>query len=455
MSHSLSWRRLLSSNRVSRSGSSTTDKLSGGAGGRKADERTPFEQDYDRIVFSQPFRRMAKKTQVHPMASNDHIHNRLTHSIEVASVGRGFAHRVGVLARQKSDLRDEDVASLPWIMQSACLIHDIGNPPFGHAGEEVVRAWVHEHPEMFERERFDSDASCESCHADWLGFEGNAQGFRISARPDNPKAGYLRLTHATLASAIKYPWLSTDPRAAAKRKHNVYSSETQIFETLVEDLALRDRSGVPCRHPLSFLTEAADDICYRILDLEDAVEMGIREFDKVQDLFLRISGNQENSSMPLSQLRGQAIKNLMDKCWQVFEDDFDTIMNGDRIEDLKSSLDSESEQHLQDISDAYDEIFGHRKKVATELGAYHVVGRILKALFKTVQSIDDAAHYKDVHFLSKRCAELVWGRKYAEENLSRDYAWWLSQVMDFVSGMTDDYATDLSREIGGLALSQR
>jgi dGTPase len=203
------------------------------------------------------------------------------------------------------------------------------------------------------------------------------------------------------------------------------------------------------RHPLSFLTEAADDICYRIIDLEDAVEMGICEQKKVHDLFLRISKNPSYDWMPLSQLRGQAIRSLMDQCWEAFERDFDAIMNGLRSDDLKSSLDSTCKDQLNEVGAIYGSIFGHRKKVATELGAYHVLGRILKAFVKTIQSISDSDTYSDVHFLSKRTIELTWGRKHAEENLKKSYSWWLSQVMDYVSGMTDDYATRLSREIGG------
>lgn len=450
MPYKLTWKKLLSPERVPRPecSNSTVDRPY-----MEKDERTPFEQDYDRIVFSPPFRRLARKTQVHPMASNDHIHNRLTHSIEVASVGRSFAVRVANIATKQSDLSDTDIPKLPWILQSACLIHDLGNPPFGHAGEEVIREWADEHQDLlFPKERIQSDQALESCKTDWLQFEGNAQGFRLSSRADNPIAGYLRLTYATLSAAIKYPWSSVDSRTEQKRKHNVYSTEIDIFQQMAAELGLINDDNQWCRHPLSFLTEAADDICYRIIDLEDAVEMGICEYKKVHDLFLRISKNTSYDWMSLSQLRGQAIRSLMDQCWNAFEQDFDTIMNGLRTDDLKASLDSTCKEQLQDVSEFYVSIFGHRKKVATELGAYHVLGRILKAFVKTIQSISDSDSYSDVHFLSKRTIELTWGRKHAEENLKKSYSWWLSQVMDYVSGMTDDYATRLSRDIGGFSV---
>lgn len=448
MPHNLTWTKLLSPERAPRP-TSANSKVERPY--IQKDERTPFEQDYDRIVFSPPFRRLARKTQVHPMASNDHIHNRLTHSIEVASVGRSFAVRVAEIATQRSDLPADDIPKLTWVLQSACLIHDLGNPPFGHAGEEVIREWADEHQFLlFPVERFKPE-ELEACKSDWLHFEGNAQGFRFSSRADNPMAGYLRLTYATLSAAVKYPWSSSDPRTKEKNKHNCYSTEFDIFDRMATELGLNLNDNQWCRHPLSFLTEAADDICYRIIDLEDAVEMGICEHQKVHDLFLRISKNPAYAWMSLSQLRGQAIRSLMDQCWEAFEKDFDAIMNGTRNEDLKSSLDPTCKEQLREVGAIYGAIFGHRKKVATELGAYHVLGRILKAFVKTIQSISDSASYDDVHFLSKRTIELTWGRRHVEENLKKPYSWWLSQVMDYVSGMTDDYATRLSREIGGFS----
>ena len=140
---------------------------------------------------------------------------------------------------------------------------------------------------------------------------------------------------------------------------------------------------------------------------------------------------------------------LMDKLWAIFEDDYVSIMNGDRADDLKSSLSSEMKEHLEQIKVKYDAIFGHSKKVAMELGAYHILGRILKALMKTVHSIHDSNTYEEVPFLSKRCAELCWGRGYAEQHFGESHVWWLSQMNDFVSGLTDNYASSLSAEIGG------
>ena len=448
MKHRLSWTNLLSQNRPQPSKTRRASNLS------SEDDRSSFERDYDRVIFSAPFRRLAGKTQVHPMARNSKIHTRLTHSIEVASIGRGFTKKLSGLLRDKSDLDSAGEASLPWVIQSACLIHDLGNPPFGHAGEEVIRAWVEKHQgEMFQPIRFASAGEYEGSKADWLNFEGNAQGFRLATRKDNPDAGYLNLTYATLGAAIKYPWVSTDERAYQKRKLNVYSSESEIFTGMAEDLGLLLEDGQVCRHPLSFITEAADDICYRIIDLEDAVEMGIQDSGKVKELLLGISGKYGREDMNLPQLRGYAIKELMDQFFQVFEDDFDAIMNGERVDDLKSSLGSETTGQLDTIKQIYGEIFGDSKKVSMELGAYHILGRILKALMKTVHAIHDSDSYAQMPFLSQRCAELVWGRGYAQKHCDKPHAWWLARMNDSVSGLTDDAAMTLSNEIAGHSFS--
>ena len=448
MSHKLSWPKLLSRHRPQPSKTRRASYVP------SEDDRSSFERDYDRVIFSAPFRRLAGKTQVHPMARNAKIHTRLTHSIEVASIGRGFTKKLSNLLRERSDLEADGEATLPWVIQSACLIHDLGNPPFGHAGEEVIRAWVEkQEEEMFRPDRFASAEEYEGSKADWLNFEGNAQGFRLASRKDNADAGYLNLTHATLSAAIKYPWVSTDARASEKRKLNVYSSEAGIFLDMAEDLGLLMEDGQVSRHPLSFITEAADDICYRIIDLEDAVEMGIQDSGRVKELLLGISGKYGRKDMNLPQLRGYAIKELMDQFFQVFEDDFDSIMNGERIDDLKSSLGSETTGQLDTIKQIYGEIFGASKKVSMELGAYHILGRILKALMKTVHAIHDSESYAKMPFLSQRCAELVWGRGYAQKHFGQSHAWWLARMNDSVSGLTDDAAMTLSNEIAGHSFS--
>ncbi len=456
MSYRLNWEKLLSSRRP-QSSDSQRRATATQSSVDDPDIRTEFEKDYDRIVFSAPFRRLARKTQVHPLAKNDHIHNRLTHSIEVASVGRSLAARLAVRLQSSDTISGDQAQNLIWAVRAACLVHDLGNPPFGHAAEEAVRQWTRDHySEIFEwnpgegvRPLFETEAERQGTIADWLNAEGNANGFRFASRKDVQLVSYLNLTHATLAAAVKYPWTSSDPRAAKKGKHNVYSTEREIFLEMAEDLGLRGNDGSVCRHPLSFLTEAADDICYRILDLEDAVELKIESHDNIRQLLCEITGVELQVNTNLHYLRAVAIGKLTSKLWQVFESDFENIMNGQREADLKSSLDSQTNDQLARIKEIYTNIFSDPKKMALEIGCYHILGRILDELLKTVKAIHLAPSFEELPFLSRRCAELAWTREYTKQHFDKSYAWWLSQMLDFVNGMTDDYAASISSQISG------
>ncbi|MEM7314896.1 MAG: dGTP triphosphohydrolase, partial [Planctomycetota bacterium] len=268
----IEWQRLLSSERVpiGRSSSSGNDRQRPLI--TSQDFRSAFEADYDRVSFSTAFRRLARKTQVHPLAQNDQVHNRLTHSIEVAAVGRTLSRMLADLMRRRGEpIIDAPTTcdDLAWIMQAACLVHDIGNPPFGHAGEFAIREWVAEHADVVFPQ---SQSVSQGTQTDLRIFEGNAQGFRLAARTDNQQ-GYMRLTYATLGSMVKYPWVSTSPQAEEQGKFNCFSTEQSIFQGIWEQLGLIRDDGSYARHPLSFLSEAADDICYRIVDLEDAAEI--------------------------------------------------------------------------------------------------------------------------------------------------------------------------------------
>ncbi|MCC5829736.1 MAG: dNTP triphosphohydrolase [Phycisphaeraceae bacterium] len=412
--------------------------------------RSAFEADYDRVVYSAAFRRLARKTQVHPMATNDHVHNRLTHSIEVASVGRSFARRLGDFLMRQGKLQARNIEDLCQILQAACLVHDIGNPPFGHAGEFAIREWVRTHKTLV----FQAPGCAvpEAMQADLLAFEGNAQGFRLAARTDL-KGDFMRLTWATLGAMIKYPWTSMDPRAEATSKFNVFSSEVGLFRQMVEGLGMVGPSGEAARHPLSFLSEAADDICYRILDLEDAVQLNILNEAQVRDLLLDLlpgEKSQPDRDRPLGYLRGQVIKLLVDECWAVFEKDYASIMAGTRSHDLKQCLPEATRTFLTRVSELYATIFATRNKVATELGAYQTLGRILEVLIQAIQALSLKGDHESVDFLNRRRLELAWGREYTIRHATQSYDWWLRQVMDYVSGLTDNYARQLSREIAGV-----
>ena len=407
--------------------------------------RSRFEADYDRVVFSEPFRRLAKKTQVHPLAPNDHIHNRLIHSIEVGSVGRSLGKKLQFFLESKGE-SPELCQNLPLIVQVGCLVHDIGNPPFGHAGEYNLRGWLKEHiNDVF----IDDLPVSEGLKSDLLMFEGNAQGFRLSSREDL-KTGYIRLTYACLGAMIKYPWSSSDSRAELNSKFNVYHSEIDIFNDMALEMNLRLSNGQVARHPLSFLTEVADDICYRMLDMEDAVSMHIFEEKPVKNLFLKIAGLPTDRNVTIGEARGRAISKLIGEAWNAFEESYDDIMCGSRSSDLKSSFANKFSEEFEEIGDRYKNIFSHRSKLSYEIGSYKMLGRIVKSLVLSVQALCKQGNYEELPFISKKCFELAWGLNFPKANQEKEYEWWLRQIFDFISGLTDNYAIQVSREIEGI-----
>jgi dGTPase len=425
-------------------------------------DRTPFQVDYDRVIFSEPFRHLAKKTQVHPLVPNDHIRNRLTHSLEVAGVGRSFGTRLfRHLQTTNPPSASED--DFRCILQTACLTHDIGNPPFGHAGEFAIRLWVNENPDSVFGESGEFAIS-EGVKNDWRNFEGNAQGFRLACRADNPRFGYMNLTTSTLGAMVKYPWDSSSKRVLEaiprKRKFNCFASEKDFFDTVFDSLGLKKGESY-VRHPLSFLSEAADDLCYRIADLEDAVKMNILGEERVREILFEVCGSGKQG-IHLGKLRANAVGCFIEAFWGVFVREYDEIMSGQREDDLKDGLDATYKTTLKRIDECYQEIFAHRFKVATELGAFNCLGNIIKVICKAAQQLckidfsgtnnldGQLGTYKDqLDFRSKRCFELSFGEKYVKENLNQTYEWWLHQILDFVSGMTDNFAQQFAHEIQG------
>jgi len=410
------------------------------------DTRTPFERDYDRVIFSAPFRRLARKTQVHPFAEMDQIHNRLTHTLEVASVGRSLGYALGRFIDQRKELPNgRTVEDIVCIVQSACLAHDIGNPPFGHAGEFAIREWVREN----QTKLFGDQAPETGILRDWITFEGNAQSFRMVARADNREQIYIRFTYASLGAMIKYPWHSADARVEATRKYSVFSSEEPIFSDVVDTLGLRKPGGEVVRHPLSFLSEAADDICYQIGDFEDAVQMRILSEKEVRDIFARIIGFSDDR--PLPAMRARAIGCLVRAATAAIEKNYDVIMSGERRweQSLKGDFPAHVQEALGDIKQRYPDIFSHRPKIAAELGAYQILGKLLGAYASVVRSLGEHHAYDQLSFIQKRYIDLAWPEAYARKHEGESYEWWLGRVMDFVAGMTDNYATQVAREIGG------
>lgn len=416
--------------------------------------RSHFHKDHDRIIFSSAFRRLGRKTQVHPLALNDHIHTRLTHSIEVGSIGRTLGIRVGELINDKLP-KWVSPHDLGMIVQSACLAHDIGNPPFGHAGEYAIRDWFKQPvgsaliATLSEREKSDIQT-----------FEGNAQGFRVVTTIENHLYdGGLRLTYPTLGALIKYPWLST--QAGDKGKFSCYLTELQFMQKLADQLGLISLGENHwCRHPLAFLMEAADDICYAILDLEDAMELNILSFERIKPIMQKLCGDlnyddhifhsQASSRRKLSALRGKAMENMVESALAVFMKNYDTIMSGQYSAELLNDGDISVSQGLKEAKDiAMKEVFPDTRKTELEVGAYSSLGVLLESFCQAVHE----QHFKEARALSYRSEKILSLMGIHAPKADDDLYQSFMRVLDFISGMTDNYAAYLSRQIGGISVT--
>ncbi len=412
--------------------------------------RSHFHKDNDRIVFSSAFRRLGRKTQVHPLALNDHIHTRLTHSIEVGSLGRSLGIRVGELIADQLPawVTPHDLGT---IVQSACLAHDIGNPPFGHAGEYAMRDWFRRHAKD---QRFCNLSPLEL--QDLQTFEGNAQGFRVVTRIENNLFdGGLRLTYPTLGTLLKYPW--TVDRSGRKGKFSVFQAEKEILDLLGNELgliALGDHYW--SRHPLTWLMEAADDICYAILDLEDAIELHILTFDEVKPILLQLCGDQSfddaifssqaSARRKISALRGKAMENMVNSAVMTFGKHYDEIMAGCYQGELLSDGDPMVAEGLKTAKRvARERVFPNNRKAELEVGAYTTLGVLLDAFCDAVYE-SHRQEGQDLGYRTEKIMTLL--------GIHAPPAHWplydsYMRAVDFIGGMTDTYATYLARQIGG------
>ncbi len=437
----MDWEKLLSKRRLNKATASD-----------ESDIRSEFHKDYDRIVFSSAFRRLGRKTQVHPLSNNDHIHTRLTHSIEVGSVGRSLGHNVGTFLEENSELpQGIQAQEIGAIVQAACLAHDIGNPPFGHAGEFAIRHWFKENGDKLvlqsKRERNDFEI-----------FEGNAQGLRVVTNIENNYGkGGLKLTFATLGTLIKYPWFSDHALAESKGKFNFFQSERKIVQDLMRDLGLECLNGQQyLRHPLSYLMEAADDICYKILDIEDALELNILKFEDVSVIFNNLAGiendyysdigDEFSSRRRVSTIRSKAIDNLIKKVTDIFKLNYEDIMSGNFSGDLISRMEGIEKRGIDEAKRiTKSNIFLHRRKIELELGSYETLDRILSAFVCAANEVKRG----QVSFKSQRVMDLMGVNKFTD---SMDYHECYLRITDMVSGMTDNHATHVANQLLGRAL---
>jgi dGTPase len=434
----MEWTRLLTPKRLGR------DDQGGKAG------HTSFERDFDRVLFSRPFRRLQDKTQVFPMPVNDHIHNRMTHSLEVASVGRSLGKRAGYAVLERHpELCDYNAADLGDIVAAACLMHDLGNPPFGHAGEDAIGAWFREADGRGALAEMSAAERSDLCH-----FEGNAQTFRIVSRLENhPGQGGMQLTHATLAAVVKYPQPSSERKVragVAHKKFNYFQAESALFAEVADAVGLRSVApGVWLRHPLAWLVEAADDICFHILDAEDGYLLGLFGYEEIRALFDPLAGGEPpmtDERASVGWLRAKAIGKLVDECVTTFLAAEDALLGDGLGDGLARPLADQipSAAALARVgTQSRARCYKAPEVLRVELAGYRVLGELL-GLFVPA-ALSGGVTTREAKVLDLLPAAVRAG--------ATPYARALA-VTDYVAGMTDGFAVRTYRELTGAALPE-
>jgi dGTPase len=426
--------------------------------------RTDFQRDFDRVVFCSAFRRMQDKTQVFPLSKVDYVRTRLTHSLESSSVGRSLGTLVGeqIIARHR--LAGFEASDFGDICAAACLAHDIGNPPFGHSGEDAIRHWAT--TADYGRRRV--EVLCDSEREDFLSFEGNAQGFRILTRLQNrDNRGGLQLTCATLAAFTKYPRESfiggSRFDGVSARKQGFTAEDRELFAEVAERVGLIRRDPLRAiwrRHPLAFLVEAADDICYRVIDIEDGFRLGYLSYEEVLDLFMALLGEDVAQDPRLSRISGrkERIEFLRAK-----------VINAAIGETLSCFLDHESEilagrfdqpllTHIRRrvgmdrlVGLARERIYCAHQVVEVQTAGFQVISELLERFSEVLDDI--AEHGAGARARSRMMVKLIPEQFVGPGRMpSAGLYGRLLKLTDFVSGMTDSYAVSLYKKITGISL---
>ena len=446
----MDWRQLLSENRLGKPISHTEH------------DRTAFQKDVDRIIFSSAFRRLQDKTQVFPLTQNDYVRTRLTHSLEVSCAGRSLGTLVGKNITTGYNLTHVSAEDFGSVVAAACLAHDIGNPPFGHFGEEAIRAFFVERPA--------GQSICQTVSEeqklDLSHFEGNAQGFRILTQLQHPDTqGGMQLTYATLGAFSKYPCTRKyyDYSRIANKKNGILTDDILLFEDIAKQLGLiRYESSAWARHPLVYLMEAADDICYAIIDIEDAHQINQLNFDAAYDLLRPLAKNANNNTIKdiqsdsdkLSYLRAKAIGSLIQEAADVFMDNEKTILNGKFYCAITDEI--PSSEHLKQLTEyAEKHIYNCDSIIKTKIAGYRILGDLMEIFCTGVEDI--AKHQNNTKYHSKSVNKMLinllpnrfigLNRQFSTCPYKRSL-----KVIDYISGMTDSYAVNLHQKLTGVSI---
>lgn len=415
-------------------------------------ERSDFQRDYDRMIFSSPFRRLQNKTQVFPLPGSIFVHNRLTHSIEVSSVGRSLGDIVGNELRARYPESKAPFAHLGSIVSAGCLAHDLGNPPFGHSGETAISSYFSEGNGTYLKEKVLAEGGRWE---DFINFEGNANSIRLLIHQfKGRRRGGFVLTYSTLASIAKYPYSAV----GAKGKFGFFQAEEEDFKTIADDLGMIRLCDDPlryCRHPLVYLVEAADDICYKIMDIEDAHKLGILSKDEVFDLFLNFFTEEKqqkklyyidnfvsDTNEQIAYLRSSVIGVLINQCVRTFLENEQKILAGEfegALVKYIAPMQNAAYKRCTEIS--VKRIYKAKDVVDIELAGHRIIGFLLDTLIKAIET--PQAQYSKL-ILSRIPEQYEVDSPLLYERILA--------VLDFVSGMTDVYALDLYRKITGMSL---
>ncbi|HRS68325.1 MAG TPA: deoxyguanosinetriphosphate triphosphohydrolase [Paludibacteraceae bacterium] len=420
-----------------------------------SDGRSEFQRDYDRLIFSSPFRRLQNKTQVFPLPGSVFVHNRLTHSLEVSCVGRSIANEVAFQLHKKHAHLPKNSDEIGSIVAAACLAHDLGNPPFGHSGENAIATYFSEEKGA----KFKSQLPAEEW-TDFIRFEGNANAFRLLTHQFNGRReGGFALTYSTLASIVKYPYES-QYADSSKTKFGFFQTEKSSFERIANELGIIRHPEFPnryARHPLVYLVEAADDICYQIMDIEDAFKLRILTFDETQTLLLAFLPEKRkeralneifkmvtDTNEQIAYLRSTVIGILIKACATIFVENEEDMLAGKFQKSLIHKLPEPLQSAYTNCSQvAVAKIYKSQEVLDVELAGYRIISELLETLIEAVsnptkayskQILNRIPSQYDIH------SELLYNR--------------IQAVLDYISGMTDVYALDLYRKINGMSLPE-
>lgn len=457
----MNWETLFTTQRIGQ------EKESAGA-------RSGFQRDFDRLIFSSAFRRLQNKTQVFPLPGSTFVHNRLTHSLEVASVGRSLGSIAGEkisreIAGKSSDTYEFYKYELANVIAAACLAHDIGNPAFGHSGEKAISAYFIDHADTRIDGKELKSFFSEKEWADTSNFEGNANAIRILTHTFKGRLmGGLGLTYTTIASILKYPCEATgiDKQFKHRKKYGFFQSEINAVNTIAAEFGMKREDNVTViyqRHPFVYLVEAADDICYSIIDMEDAHRLGILSPAIVKDSFLQViecldnDRNEENRTLKvynkigdlnekISYLRARVINLLTTRAAEVFCDNRQQILTGTFNDTLVDNIENTCPPLKELFKISNEKIYNHGTVLEIELAGYNVMSELLQLFVPAL--LRHKPGHKDEKILK------LFPMQFTEFREAGSAYKKVLSAFDFISGMTDLYATEMYRKLKGVEIPQ-